>query len=195
MPDKGYGMRKCKVFGKKILPDFKERIKRIIMNWILINGLQGDERNERVEIILSKPDRARPWMNEYSALHLHLFFILLSKKVRLQTLQSMQTTHQTAPYGDGDTTAKDWKTLLADWCLQARKAFENGYNVHDDKTPLLALRKEWIWWLLDWCDTWPFEKYGECIHSTSRSFILFVITSLWSVRSLRSVATKRIKKV
>ena len=23
VPDKGYGMRKCKVFGKKILPDFK----------------------------------------------------------------------------------------------------------------------------------------------------------------------------
>jgi hypothetical protein len=28
VPDKGYGMRKCKVFGKKILPDFKERIIR-----------------------------------------------------------------------------------------------------------------------------------------------------------------------
>jgi hypothetical protein len=40
VPDKGYGMRKCKVFGKKILPDFKERIKRIIMNWILINDYE-----------------------------------------------------------------------------------------------------------------------------------------------------------
>jgi hypothetical protein len=28
VPDKGYGMRKCKVFAKKILPDFKERIRR-----------------------------------------------------------------------------------------------------------------------------------------------------------------------
>ena len=27
VPDKGCGMRKCKVFGKKILPDFKERIR------------------------------------------------------------------------------------------------------------------------------------------------------------------------
>ena len=41
--------------------------------------------------------------------------------------------------------------------------------MHDGRTPLLALKKEWIWWLLDWCDTWPFEKKGECIHSTSRN--------------------------
>jgi hypothetical protein len=39
VPEKGYGMRKCKVFGKKILPDFKERIRRKIKDWILIKDL------------------------------------------------------------------------------------------------------------------------------------------------------------
>jgi hypothetical protein len=32
VPDKGYGKRKCKVFGKKILPDFKKRIGRKLRN-------------------------------------------------------------------------------------------------------------------------------------------------------------------
>lgn len=51
-------------------------------------------------------------------------------------------THQNFPDGYRDTTAKDRKKQLADWFQQVRKAFENGYNVHDDKTPLLALKKE-----------------------------------------------------
>ena len=103
------------------------------------------------------------------------------------------TTLQSAPDGGEDTTAKDWKTWPDGWSHQARKAFENGYNVHDDKTPLLALRKEWIWWLLDWCDTWPFEKKGECIHSTSRKSFSQELKKCYSAQNLQS-NTHKIKK-
>jgi len=55
------------------------------------------------------------------------------------------------------------------------------------------LRKEWIWWLLDWCDTWPFEKKGECIHSTSRKSFLQELKKCQSAQNLQS-NTHKLKK-
>ena len=104
-----------------------------------------------------------------------------------------ETTRQNAPDGGGDTTAKDWKTWPADWSPLATKGTENGWNVHDDKTPLWALRKEWIWWLLDWCDTWPFGKNGECIYSTSRKSFSEELKKCCSAQNLQ-FKTHKFKK-
>ena len=92
-----------------------------------------------------------------------------------------ETTRQNAPDGVEDTTAKDWKTWLVDWCQQARKAFENGYNLHDDKTPLWALRKEWIWFLR----MTLFPELSSVFESSAFSGLMWYMT-FWKKRGMYS---------
>jgi hypothetical protein len=86
-----------------------------------------------------------------------------------------ETTYQTAPDGDEDTTAKDWKTWPDYWSPLARKDTVNGWNAHDDKTPLWAWKRGWTWLQLNWCDTWPFEKTGN-VSQQQQGIILILIS-------------------